>query len=34
MERPSDFVLGQGGYGATMFVVSAEGNLWRRLTRR
>lgn len=30
MERPKDFVLRQGGYFKTMFVVSAEGNLWRR----
>ena len=30
MERPEDFVIGQGGYYKTMFVVSAEGNLWRR----
>lgn len=30
MNRPTDFVLRQGGYCETMFVVSAEGNLWRR----
>lgn len=30
MSRPDDFVLGQGGYCETMFVVSAEGKLWRR----
>ena len=30
MERPSEFILKQGGYCETMFVVSAEGNLWRR----
>ena len=30
MERPEDFVLSQGGYYKSMFVVSAEGNLWRR----
>ena len=30
MKRPEDFVISQGGYYKSMFVVSAEGNLWRR----
>lgn len=30
MERPKDTILRLGGYSKTMFVVSAEGNLWRR----
>lgn len=30
MKRPEDFVFSQGGYSETMFVVSADGNLWRR----
>lgn len=30
MERPKDTILRLGGYSKTMFVISAEGNLWRR----
>ena len=26
----TDFIVSQGGYIETMFVVTAEGNLWRR----